>query len=83
MNALAAITNKLDPLIRRLSTDKDGEALACVRAIERQLGKAGLSFHDLADRLTTPEAAAEDDVPAVFPTTPRPSSGPWRPTLAT
>ncbi len=66
MNAVAPVSDKLDPLIRRLSTDKDGEVVACVRAIERQLRKAGLTFHDLADRLTAPEVAAEDDAPAVF-----------------
>ena len=66
MNALEPISHKLDPLVRRLASDKDGEVVACVRAIERQLVKAGLSFHDLADRLTAPEAAAEDDAPAVF-----------------
>ncbi len=66
MNAGGPVSDKLDPLIRRLSTDKDGEVVACVRAIERQLHKAGLTFHDLADRLTAPEPAAEDDAPAVF-----------------
>ena len=82
MNALAPITRKLDPLIRRLSTDKDGEVVACVRAIERQLAKAGLSFHDLADRLAAPAVATEDDALPV-PTTPQPSSGSWRATAAT
>ncbi len=67
MNALEPISHKLDPLVRRLASDKDGEVVACVRAIERQLHKAGLTFHDLADRLTAPEPAAEDDAPAVFP----------------
>ena len=62
MNALAPITHKLDPLVRRLASDKDGEVVACVRAIGRQLANAGLSFHDLADRLAAPEAATEDDV---------------------
>jgi hypothetical protein len=66
MNAVAPVSDKLDPLIRRLSTDKDGEVVACVRAIERQLHKAGLTFHDLADRLTAPEPAAEDDALPVF-----------------
>jgi len=66
MNALAPITHKLDPLIRRLASDKDGEIVACVAAMKRQLAKAGLNFHDLADRLTAPEPAAEDDAPAVF-----------------
>ena len=75
MNAVAPVAARLDPLIRRLASDKDGEVVACVRAIGRQLQKAGLSFHDLADRLTAPEPAAEDDALPVFPTTPLPSSG--------
>ena len=66
MTALAPIADRLDPLIRRLASDKDGEVIACVRAISRQLGKAGLTFHDLADRLTAPEAAAEAGQPPVF-----------------
>ena len=66
MSALTPISDKIDPLIRRLASDQDGEVVACVRAIGRQLHKAGLSFHDLADRLTAPEAAAKDDTPAVF-----------------
>jgi len=52
MNALAPIASKLDPLIRRLASGSDGEVVACVKAIARQLERAGLSFHDLADRLT-------------------------------
>ncbi len=28
MNAVASVSDKLDPLIRRLSTDKDGEVIA-------------------------------------------------------
>ena len=66
MNAVAPVAARLDPLIRRLASDKDGEVVACVRAIGRQLQKAGLSFHDLADRLTAPEPAAEDDALPVF-----------------
>ncbi len=66
MTALAPISDKLDPLIRRLASDKDGEVLACVRAIGGQLTKAGLSFHDLADQITAPETPAESDAPAVF-----------------
>ena len=61
MNALAPIIHKLDPLVRRLASEKDGEVVACVRAIGRQLGKAGLTFHDLADRLTAPEAPAHNN----------------------
>ena len=66
MNALAPISDKLDPLVRRLASDEDGEVVACVRAISRQLENAGLSFHDLADRLTVPDSAADSDVPPVF-----------------
>jgi hypothetical protein len=67
MTALAPISDKLDPLIRRLASDEDGEVIACVRAISRQLGKAGASWHDLADRLTTaPDSAADSDAPPVF-----------------
>ncbi len=66
MNAVAPVAARLDPLIRRLASDRDGEVIACVRAISRQLEKAGLNFHDLADRLAAPEPAAEDDAPPVF-----------------
>ncbi len=67
MTALAPIRDKLDPLIRRLATDKDAEALACVREIGRQLRKAGADWHDLADRLTAPEAPAQaSEAPAFY-----------------
>ncbi len=67
MTALAPVAAKIDPLIRRLASDKDGERLACVAAIERQLGKAGLTFHDLADTLTSaPEPPAENNEVMAF-----------------
>ena len=66
MNAVAPVSDKLDPLIRRLASDKGGEVVATARAIGRQLAKAGLTFHDLADRLTAPEPAAEEDALPVF-----------------
>ncbi len=66
MSALAPIADRLDPLIRRLASDQDGERLACVAAIERQLGKAGLTFHDLADKLTATEPPAKSDETVVF-----------------
>ena len=66
MNALAPVADRLDPLIRRLASDKDGEVIACVRAISRQLDKAGASWHDLADRLTAPETPAQADDAPVF-----------------
>ena len=61
LTALAPVAARLDPLIRRLASSNDGERLACVRAIERQLDKAGASWHDLADQLTSaPETPAQD-----------------------
>jgi hypothetical protein len=48
------LPEKIDPLIRRLATDSDGETVACVRAIGRVLAAAGMTFHDLADRLKAP-----------------------------
>lgn len=44
-----ALAPKLDPLIRRLGTNHDGEKLATLAALERTLAAGGLSFHDLAD----------------------------------
>jgi len=66
MTALAPISHKLDPLVRRLASDKDGEVLACVAALKRQLAKVGLDFNDLAGMLAAPEAAAKDDALPVF-----------------
>jgi hypothetical protein len=40
---------RIDPLIRRLSTDHDGERLAVVAALDRVLTACGSTFHDLAD----------------------------------
>ena len=66
MNAVAPVAARLDPLIRRLASDRDGEVIACVRAISRQLEKAGLNFHDLADRLAAPETPAQSHESPVF-----------------
>lgn len=52
------LPDKIDPLIRRLATDSDGETVACVRAIERVLKSVGMTFHDLADRLQAPAQAS-------------------------
>src|SRR5215207_6187820 len=49
MGALAPIRPKLLKLIPLLSSDRDGEVLATVRAIERMLRSAGLDWHELAD----------------------------------
>lgn len=45
----ATLAPKLDPLIRRLATNHDGERLATVAALERTLAAARADFHDLAD----------------------------------
>ena len=66
MNALDPVADRLDPLIRRVASDKDGEAQACVRAIECRLGKAGLTIHDLADPLTATVTPAQRHEPPVF-----------------
>jgi hypothetical protein len=44
--------DKLIKLIRLLSSDKEGERLGAVAAIERTLHGAGLSFHDLAETIS-------------------------------
>ena len=54
MNALTPIGDKIAILIPRLASDKDGEVVATVRAIGRQLQKSGSDWHDLASRLTIP-----------------------------
>lgn len=41
-------------LVRMLASDQDGETLAAARALKRQLASAGLTFHDVADRLESP-----------------------------
>lgn len=46
---LATIAPRLDPLIRRLASDFDGERLAAVAAIERLLRAHGRDWHYLAD----------------------------------
>jgi hypothetical protein len=58
-HALAEIAPRLDPLIRRLATDHDGERLATVAAIERTLRAHGLDWHHLADLVGDGLAARE------------------------
>jgi hypothetical protein len=42
---------KLEKLIKLLSSDRDGEVLAAVRAIQRTLNGAGTDIHELAARV--------------------------------
>jgi hypothetical protein len=48
---LAALAPKLDPLIRRLASNFDGEKLTSLLALERVLAAHGASFNDLADNV--------------------------------
>jgi hypothetical protein len=49
---VAALLPRIAPIIARLSSNHDGERLACVAAIERLLLAAHLGFVDLAAYLT-------------------------------
>ena len=61
MNALASISDKLAILIPRLGSDRDGEIVATVKAIGRQLTKNGSDWHDLAAMLTAPPATFQPE----------------------
>jgi hypothetical protein len=66
IEAVARLVPRLDPLIRRLASDHDGERLATVEALERVLAAGGCDFHHLADVLGA--------APVVM-VSPRPSPG--------
>jgi hypothetical protein len=66
---LGAVAPRLDPLIRRLASDHEGEVLATVAAIKRVLSSDGRDLHDLADAIARPS-------PTSSPSTP--SSPAWR-----
>lgn len=59
----AAIRPKLAKLIAVLSSDRDGEVVATVRAIGRTLKGAGADFHDLAKAATAEPVAARRTAP--------------------
>jgi hypothetical protein len=50
-DALAPIAEKLRPLVRLLSSDRDGEVIAAARALIRTLKGAKLDIHALADSI--------------------------------
>jgi len=52
MTSAHALDQRLDPLIRRLASNHDGEVVATVCAIRRVLEKRGQTLNDLADRLS-------------------------------
>jgi hypothetical protein len=43
--------SKLGDLVRRLSSDSDGEIVATVRAMNRTLKSAGVDFHGMAEHI--------------------------------
>jgi hypothetical protein len=54
---MTALPSSIADLIRRLSTNFDGEVVATVRAIDRKLKAAGCDWHDLA-RVATAQACS-------------------------
>ena len=56
--------SRLANLIRRLSSDHDGEVIASVNAIRRTLARAGQSLHDLADLVEANVRDAQCDAAA-------------------
>jgi hypothetical protein len=55
---MAALLPRLAPIVARLSTEHDGEKLACVDAMQRVLSAQRLGFIDFADWLASPPAIA-------------------------
>ena len=51
MTDLAPINGKLANLIRRLSSNSDGEVVATAHALMRTLQSIGADIHDVADRI--------------------------------
>ena len=68
--AIATLAPQIGKLVRLLSSDKDGEVIAAVRALDRVLKAHKLDFHDLALALC----------PAGTPV--RHRAGDWHDTLA-
>jgi hypothetical protein len=55
-NALTPITDKVNKLIRLLSSDNDGEVLAAARALRRTLQTHGADLHTLAAAIERSDA---------------------------
>lgn len=58
MSALVPVPDRVPPLVARLGSDSDGERLACLHQLDRVLGKAGLTWTELARRLNADAAPA-------------------------
>lgn len=77
MTSLAPVSAKLEKLIPMLSSDRDGEVVAAVRAIGRTLQSAGADWHDLAKAVRgLPRAAPCADQPKRQPRPRHTSSAP-------
>src|SRR5258708_5658454 len=67
MTALAPIADRLGKLIRMLSSEKDGEVLATVQALQRTLRGAGADLHVLAGAIEKPNGAlSETDAKRIY-----------------
>jgi hypothetical protein len=53
-DALAPIAARVATFIRLLASDKDGEIIAAVQAIQRTLKAAGTDIHSVAERVEKP-----------------------------
>lgn len=63
----SSLSRKLEKLIPMLSSDRDGEVLAAVRAISGALASEGLDWHDLASTLSTALAKRQSISSAIAP----------------
>jgi hypothetical protein len=76
------LPQRLDPLIRRLATNHDGERLATVAAIDRVLAAENLTFHDLADHVSAPPQVIVVREPESPPPRSESGHGNWRALVA-
>jgi hypothetical protein len=53
--------SKTGDLVRRLSSDSDGEIIATVHALKRQLEAAGVGFHELAEHIENGRGLSDAD----------------------
>ena len=68
MTDLAPINGKLANLIRRLSSNSDGEVVATAHALMRTLQSIGADIHDVADRIehSGNGALAENEMQEIY-----------------
>lgn len=65
-DTLAPIADKLQRLVRLLSSDQDGEVIAAARALTRTLKGAKLDIHVLADSIGTGKKFSEADAIEIY-----------------